>query len=67
MVQEYWRITDMNHAWSGGSVFGSYTDPRGPDATQAMWAFFNYRPDAAARTTIDRHRGRGESSPSRSW
>ncbi len=40
VVQEYWRITGMDHAWSGGSVWGSFTDPRGPDATEAMWAFF---------------------------
>jgi poly(hydroxyalkanoate) depolymerase family esterase len=40
VVQEYWRVTGMNHAWSGGSVFGSFTDPQGPDATDAIWAFF---------------------------
>lgn len=41
VVQEYWRVTGMNHAWSGGSVFGSFTDPQGPDATNAMWTFFS--------------------------
>ena len=40
VVQEYWQVTGMDHAWSGGSVLGSFTDPRGPDATDAMWAFF---------------------------
>src|SRR3954464_7789707 len=40
VVQEYWRVTGMNHAWSGGSVFGSFTDPQGPSATEAMWEFF---------------------------
>jgi poly(hydroxyalkanoate) depolymerase family esterase len=44
VVQEYWRITDMNHAWSGGSVLGSFTDPRGPDATEAIWTFFTNHP-----------------------
>jgi poly(hydroxyalkanoate) depolymerase family esterase len=43
-IQEYWRIADMNHAWSGGSVLGSFTDPRGPDATQAIWTFFENHP-----------------------
>ena len=43
-MQEYWHITDMNHAWSGGSVLGSFSDPRGPDATRAIWTFFaNHR------------------------
>lgn len=40
VVQEYWRVAGMNHAWSGGSVFGSFTDPQGPGATEAMWSFF---------------------------
>ena len=40
VVQEYWQVEGMDHAWSGGSVSGSFTDPRGPDATDAMWAFF---------------------------
>ncbi len=42
-VEEYWKITGMGHAWSGGSNSGSFTDPQGPSATQAMYNFFmNY-------------------------
>ena len=42
LVQEYWRVTGLEHAWSGGSAAGSYSDPRGPDATSAMWALFTH-------------------------
>ena len=43
-VEEYWKITGMGHAWSGGSSSGSYTDPNGPSATQAMYNFFLAHP-----------------------
>jgi len=43
-IQEYWKINGMGHAWSGGSSSGSYTDPNGPSATNAMYTFFMNHP-----------------------
>jgi poly(hydroxyalkanoate) depolymerase family esterase len=47
LMQEYLTVDGLAHAWSGGAAGGLFADPRGPDASEAIWDFF-------ARTTAGR-------------
>jgi poly(hydroxyalkanoate) depolymerase family esterase len=47
IVAEKWLIHQAGHAWSGGSSNGSFTDPKGPDASAEMMRFFADHPKKA--------------------
>lgn len=40
-VGEQWLVHGLGHAWSGGNLQGTYTDPRGPHATNEILRFFD--------------------------
>ena len=44
VLAEHWLLAGAGHAWSGGSVQGSYADAQGPDASLEMLRFFFAQP-----------------------
>jgi poly(hydroxyalkanoate) depolymerase family esterase len=54
VVHERLEIHGLGHAWSGGATGGSYSDPRGPNASEAIWRFFADSTAPISALEIDR-------------
>jgi len=39
-LMEKWLVQGLGHAWSGSPRPSKYGDPKGPNASQAIWRFF---------------------------
>ena len=48
-VVTYYKVVGMRHAWSGGTPGSIFTDPLGPDASEAMYQFFMAHPKPTGR------------------
>lgn len=45
VLTQFWTVHGMGHFWSGGSTaphLARFSDPAGPSASQAAWAFFSH-------------------------
>ncbi|MEO6022386.1 MAG: PHB depolymerase family esterase [Burkholderiales bacterium] len=45
-------IAGLGHAWSGGDQHYEYNDPRGPNASEMMWAFFQQHRRVSAVNSV---------------
>jgi poly(hydroxyalkanoate) depolymerase family esterase len=54
LMHERVEIDGLGHAWSGGAAGGSYSDPRGPNASEAIWRFFADATTPVTTLEIDR-------------
>ena len=67
VVGEHWVIHGMDHFWSGGTtdpMYAQFTDPKGPSASGASWAFFSrFRMTGTGLMCVDGRTGSTAAAP----
>jgi poly(3-hydroxybutyrate) depolymerase len=53
------RVTELDHAWSGGDDAVPFHSARGPDASTMIWNFFEGHRRAAANDAFNRKLAQG--------
>jgi poly(hydroxyalkanoate) depolymerase family esterase len=56
LTHELLMIDGLGHAWSGGATGVAHTDPLGPCASEAIWAFFSTIDGGTTHRDVANHR-----------
>ena len=64
-VVSYCKVDGMGHAWSGGTPGSIFTDPSGPDASEAIYEVFPGPPERRRINTISQLTGKHIPVPDR--
>jgi poly(hydroxyalkanoate) depolymerase family esterase len=51
LLMEKWIVKGLGHAWSGSPAASPFADPKGPNASEELWRFFN---ETTSRTSAPR-------------
>ncbi len=57
LLLEKWIVKGLGHAWSGSPVASPFGDPKGPNASEAIWHFFEA---TSLKSPLPKSKGTGQ-------